>query len=300
MSEPYSPLRYPGGKAKLSPFLIQVLAHNSIVEPHYVEPYAGGAGAALRLLFEEYVESITINDADYRIRCFWDAVTGYNEEFLDLLTKTEVSVAEWYEQRKIYEAGNVEDILKLGFATFFLNRTTRSGIIHNGGPIGGYEQNGKYKINARYNRDQLARRIYRIGAYADRIKVSGLDGLDCIKEVSHSQTADRTFIYLDPPYYVKGASLYMNRFTHVQHQQLADHLLSSSHTPWVLTYDNVGPIRALYNTLPQIQFTLGYSAYTYREGKEVLIHSNTLNVPQEAVQSLPTIHFNTSGVKHDL
>jgi DNA adenine methylase len=288
MSEPYSPLRYPGGKAKLSPLLIQVLTDNKIIEPHYIEPYAGGAGAALRLLFEEYVESITINDADFRIRCFWEAVTAYTEQFLDLLAKTKVTITEWYRQRAIYEGGNVENPIELGFATFYLNRTTRSGIIHNGGPIGGYEQKGKYKVDARYNREQLARRVYRIGAYSDRIHVSGMDGLDCLKKISNKSVENRTFIYLDPPYYTKAATLYLNRFTHFQHEQLAEYLLSTNRLPWVLTYDNVDAIKRLYLSLPQIQFSLAYSAYRYREGKEVLIYPKSIQMSSDALQALPS------------
>ena len=177
MSEPYSPLRYPGGKAKLTSFLIEVIKSNGLREPHYVEPYAGGAGAALRLLFEEFVAAITINDADPRVQCFWLAVTEFTDKFLGLLEDVELTVDEWHRQRAIYEASNRKNVLELGFATFFLNRTTRSGIIHNGGPIGGYEQTGTYKIDARFNRTQLARRIQRIGIYSDRIDVSGVDGL---------------------------------------------------------------------------------------------------------------------------
>ena len=122
MAEPYSPLRYPGGKAKLAEFLVAVLRCNRLHQPHYVEPYAGGAGAALRLLFEEYVEGITINDADPRIRCFWQAVTKYNDAFLALIEDVEVTVEEWRQQRMIYEKRDLRRILQLGFATFFLNQ----------------------------------------------------------------------------------------------------------------------------------------------------------------------------------
>lgn len=290
MAELYSPLRYPGGKARLADFLIEVIKYNNLSMPHYVEPYAGGAGAALRLLFEEYVETITINDADPRIRCFWQAVTKHNDSFLQLLDESVVTVEEWHKQREIYKKRDLRKVLELGFATFFLNRTTRSGIIHNGGPIGGYNQSGNYKIDARYNRDQLARRIQRIGAYADRIEVTGEDGLALLKKLNrHHVRAKRTLVYLDPPYYSKGADLYLNRFNHEQHASLAAYLSTHKNFPWVMTYDNVEEIRELYSGFPQLFFNLSYSAYERRRGQELLIHSRSLRISHSAVQALPAV-----------
>lgn len=287
-SEPYSPLRYPGGKARLTAFLVEVMRGNGLLQPHYVEPYAGGAGAALRLLFEEYVESITINDADPRIRCFWQAVTNYNDDFLERLDRVSVNVGEWRKQREIYDRRDLRRILDTGFATFFLNRTTRSGIIHNGGPIGGYDQDGSFPIDARFNRNQLSRRIQRIGSYADRITVSDKDGLVLLREINRSRkSAKRTFVYLDPPYYAKGAELYLNRFTEAQHQSLAGYLSTDKHFVWVMTYDDVPEIRRLYGQLRRRRFRLSYSAYERRQGTELLIYPPGTLVPPRAVRALP-------------
>ncbi len=290
MAEPYSPLRYPGGKAKLCDLLIEILRANDLSEPRYVEPYAGGAGAALRLLFEEYVESIVINDADPRIRCFWSAVTEQNDRFLSLLDQVEVSVEEWYRQREIYELADAERVLEVGFATFYLNRTTRSGIVHNGGPIGGFDQSGNYKIDARFNRDQLTRRIQRIGIYADRIEVSDLDGLGLLRTLEQDGVrAAHTFVYLDPPYYAKGAELYLNRFTHQQHAELANYLSSPRVFPWVMTYDNVPAIEKLYDGFHRVPFDLSYSAFERRTGQELLIRPPSLALPAEALLALPAV-----------
>jgi len=181
LAEHYSPLRYPGGKARLARFLAAILHRNGHVRSEYVEPYAGGAGIALQLLFEEYVDRVVINDADPRMHSFWWAVTRRTREFIELVRATPVTVDAWHQQREIYATCDPETPLRLGFATFFLNRTTRSGIIHNGGPIGGYDQTGNYKIDARYNSKALVRRIVRIGAHADRIETKGEDGQDLLK-----------------------------------------------------------------------------------------------------------------------
>ncbi|MAZ71227.1 DNA adenine methylase [Porticoccus sp.] len=290
MAEPYSPLRYPGGKAKITDFLAKVIELNDISDPHYVEPYAGGAGAALSLLVQEYVESITINDADPRIYSFWRAITEHNDNFIERLESIDVSVDEWHRQRKIYQDGNVTKFFELGFATFYLNRTARSGIIHNGGPIGGYDQKGNYKIDARFNRTALVRRIRRIGVYADRIDVSSADGLSLLKTINKSPIrAAGAFVYLDPPYYVKGGDLYLNTFTHTQHKRLAEYLRNSKRFPWIMTYDNVEAIRSLYREFNQTPFDLSYSAYESRKGQEILIHPDCISVPQSALNLLPKV-----------
>lgn len=288
MAEVYSPLRYPGGKSRLAPFLVEVLRSNDITEPHYIEPYAGGAGAALQMLFEEYVESITINDADPRVYCFWKAVTEHNEQFLSLLENAVLTVEEWHRQRDVYGRCDKRSTVSLGFATFFLNRTSRSGILHNSGPIGGYKQTGNYKIDVRFNRQKLARRIQRIGAYSERINVSNLDGLALLKVLNRAPTKARnSFVYLDPPYYVKGAELYMNKFNHAQHRILAKYLSKPRNFPWIMTYDNAPEIRHLYRNFSQSNFDLSYSAYERRVGKELLIHPNSISIPDSAKESLP-------------
>ena len=279
MAKHYSPLRYPGGKAKLARFLTAVLHRNGRVRPEYVEPYAGGAGIALQLLFEEYVDRVVINDADPRLRSFWWAVSQRTREFIELLRTTPVTVDAWHRQREIYARCDFEAPLRLGFATFFLNRTSRSGIVHNSGPIGGYDQTGNYKIDARYNSRELVKRIVRIGAYADRIETKGEDGQDLLESLAKDrERAKRAFVYLDPPYYAKGRALYMNHFTRQQHESLAAFLQDSPGFDWILTYDDVSSIRRLYEGFSQLSFSLSYSAYERRLGSELLIYPSSVSL----------------------
>lgn len=290
MKKPYSPLRYPGGKAKLADFLIAVLKCNGANKPHYIEPYAGGAGAALCLLFGGFVESITINDADPRMFCFWKAVTSQNKSFTDLLAKVEVSVDEWSRQREIYNSCDCSDILRLGFSTFYLNRTSRSGIIHNGGPIGGVDQTGNYLIDARFNREDLINRISHIGSVSQQIQVSSIDGLALLKKINKCRTvAKKSFVYLDPPYYVKGPELYMNRFTKNQHWELAMYLSKKMNFPWIMTYDDVEAVRTLYEGFSRFCFNLQYSANGCKKGQELLIHPDSVEIPDVAKKELPVV-----------
>lgn len=278
-----SPLRYPGGKSLLMRFLVEVMLANGLKKPHYVEPYAGGAGAALHLLFDEYVDEITINDADPRIRAFWHAVTEHNEDFLDRLSRIRASVTEWRRQRLIYEKRDLRKQFELGFAVFYLNRTSRSGIVRNAGPIGGHDQTGNYQIGARFYRNELIDRVGRIGRYAHRIHVSGMDGLALLKGLERNRTeAARTFAFLDPPYYHKGSNLYLNGFDHGQHETLAEFLKARRKFAWVMTYDNTKEIRELYQGFSRVRFDLSYSAFERRAGQELLIHPAEVIIPAEA------------------
>lgn len=268
-SKHYSPLRYPGGKACLSEFLSGLIRTNGISNCTYVEPYAGGAGAALTLLFLEKVDNIIINDLDKAIYSFWRSVLTQTEKFIDLVFSAKLSMKEWQRQREIYRNKNSKQ-LELGFATFYLNRTNRSGIIE-GGPIGGSKQDGKWLIDARFNKAELITRIENIASYKDRISIKNLDGIELLKKIPKDR---KHFVYLDPPYYVKGSCLYLNHYEDDNHTRLARYLNSRNNFFWVMTYDNVPQIKDLYTNRRQHDFSLHYHVDLPKIGKEILVFSD--------------------------
>lgn len=277
-----SPLRYPGGKAVLSTFLGDILTINGLRDGIYVEPYAGGAGAALNLLFAEHVQRIVLNDADPCVFAIWNAILHRKGDFIRRLQETPVTIDEWKRQRVIYRQQARHSRIKVAFASFFLNRCNRSGIIVNGGPIGGVGQTGKWKIDARYNKKELLRRIEKIHLYRDRIDVYNMDAIEFLHNViGRFDHLDNTLIYLDPPYYVKGSQLYLNHYRHEDHSRLATFLRQQANIRWILTYDNVPEIRKLYQDCQYIPFNLPYSAHGRRTGSELLIYQDNLLVPRE-------------------
>ncbi|TKC93696.1 DNA adenine methylase [Polyangium fumosum] len=289
MTIAHSPLRYPGGKQVLANLLAHVIDLNNVRGGTYAEPYAGGAGAALALLFSERVDRIVINDADRCVYSFWHAIVFETESFIELLQSTEPSVEGWARQREIYQNPNGKSILQTGFATFFLNRCNRSGIISNGGPIGGRGQAGKWKINARWNGDELRRRIQKIALYRDRISVTNKDAVDFLKvDVTALDPLSKPFVYLDPPYYEKGRNLYLNYYHPDDHAQLASYITSDDVAfLWVMSYDNVPEIHRLYRRQRRVPFSLGYSAREVRDGSEVLILKRGLKFPREWAHGIP-------------
>lgn len=272
-----SPLRYPGGKGLLYSRLRTIIRENSLTSSVYVEPYAGGAGAALALLVSGQVEQIAINDLDPAVFAFWHAVVTQPVEFTRLVNSVKLSVDEWERQREVYLTSARDDHLLLGFATFYLNRTNRSGVL-NGGPIGGKDQTGNYKIDARFNRKALVERIRLIALHADRIAVTNEDGLNVIERYSDR---DDAFIYADPPYFEKAGSLYLNAFKDSDHRALSYCLKGVRRAKWILTYDNVPQVAELYPDLRRRLFALNYSAHRVMKASEIMVFSPDLSIPEE-------------------
>jgi DNA adenine methylase len=269
----FSPLRYPGGKSSLTNFFSDVIDRNFSVKPIYVEPYAGGAGAAIALLLTGKVSEVVINDLDPAMWALWSSMIEDPELFQRKVRDTPVTLEEWRRQKDIYAGGiRRSDRLDLGFATFFLNRTNRSGVL-NAGVIGGQSQAGKYKIDARYNKATLLHRIGRIGAMRDKIDVRNVDGKILIDEYRASGTC---FLYADPPYYDKGSYLYLNSFNDEQHRSLARVLNEKSAARWILTYDNVPEIQSLYARRRSQTFALHYSAHKPGMAQELMVFSDNL------------------------
>ncbi len=274
----YSPLRYPGGKNKLAKFVALVCQKNNI-NGHYVEPYAGGASVALYLLMHKYVKEITINDLDLGIYAFWHSILNGTEEFCRKIKDTKITVNNWKKYKKIHSNYTNTGLFNLGFATFFLNRTNRSGII-DGGIIGGLEQKGKYKINCRFNKEDLIGRIRLISKYKKNIHLRHLDALKLIKNLQEQTDNKNAIFYFDPPYYMRGPSLYMNSYCDRDHERVSKKIQKIKNASWIVTYDNVKATQILYRSYKKKEYSLLYTAYEKRKGREVMFFSNNLTIPR--------------------
>lgn len=274
--EHYSPLRYPGGKGKISTFFKQVIKDNCLYDGIYVEPYAGGASIALTLLINQYVSRIIINDIDPAIYAFWHSVLYSTDHLCRLIKDTPVSIDEWKLQKKKQKETTEISLLELGFSTFYLNRTNRSGII-DAGVIGGLNQSGTWKINARYNKSELIKRIYRIAKHTDHISLYNIDACELVSNLKDTLPPN-TLFYFDPPYYVKGKDLYINYYNDLEHIAIANQVNSLERQKWIITYDNVKYIRKLYTNYRQIKYSLAYTANKFTKGEEIMILSDNVFV----------------------
>lgn len=269
-----SPLRYPGGKAKMAPFLEHVIRSQTRPPAVYAEPYAGGAGAAFHLLTEGCVEQIALNDLNEGVAAFWGGVFDDSERLISSIQSTPVDLPTWYRQRDTYLDEHAEAFDR-GFATFFLNRTNRSGIL-GARPIGGLEQTGTWKLDARFNKSELIARIQRLATYRDRVRITQLDGRAFLRALDAEPHV--TFFYVDPPYLKQGENLYLANMTYRDHVALAStlHRLTS---PWVLTYDRDERVpEELYTGLPCATFSVSHTAAKQHIGNEYMIVPGHVNV----------------------
>ena len=269
-----SPLRYPGGKGKMAGVFKRIIEENDLLDGTYVEPFVGGGSVALSLLLNDYVSRIVINDKDRSIYAFWHSVLNDAERLCRAVADTPIDMNVWRRQKAVQAVKEEADLLELGFSTFFLNRTNRSGIIK-GGVIGGNDQTGNYLIDARFNKTDLMARIERIADYSDRIELHNDDAVMLINGIKDADT-DHTLYYLDPPYYEKGPGLYMNYFKDDDHRKIAATVGSISRGKWVVTYDNHPFISELCSHYRQREFSLSYSTTNGKRGEEIMIYSDNL------------------------
>lgn len=269
-----SPLRYPGGKGRLASFVGQLLAAQPARASQYVEPFAGGAGVGLRLLFDEYVDEIVLNDLNPGVAAFWRSVFSHTDQLLRCIIACEANIDEWHRQREVYQAGECNDV-ELGFATFFLNRTNRSGIL-DARPIGGLKQTGAWGIDARFDKAKLTERVRRLAVYSSRVTICEEDGVEVIDR--HLEDG-RSFIYADPPYLIQGDDLYLDALTWDDHVRLAG-LLRDAESGWFLTYDADRRITEdLYRGLRCVEFSTAHTAAVQHIGKEYAVFARSLQIP---------------------
>jgi DNA adenine methylase len=196
------------------------------------------------------VKNVILNEYDAAIYKFWLALFNKPKDLVKKIRTTKINIKEWQKQKEIldnYEMGQETSDLNIGFAIFYLNRCNRSGIL-NAGPIGGKKQLGQWKIDARFNKEALIRRINRITYYKDRIDLYNMDAVELLKErlPKLNIESNKTLVYLDPPYFEKGSKLYRHHYNESKHVKLQRFLKNEFNTKWVLSYDDVVFINQLY------------------------------------------------------
>jgi DNA adenine methylase len=286
MSQHRTPLRYPGGKQKLTPFVIEILKENDLIDGHYVEPYAGGAGVAIELLLSNKVSHIHLNDSSFPIYAFWKSIISSSEQMCHLISRASLTIEEWKRQREIVRNADKYDELEVGFATFYLNRCNRSGVL-SGGVIGGLEQKGVWKMDARFSRNELIRRIELISSRRSSISISNMDAEKYILNYIPN-LPNNTFTYCDPPYFEKSSGLYLNLYKVDDHARIAGIIQDSLPYKWAVSYDGAFEILNYYRNRRMFLYDLQYNAARVYKGQEVFIFSDGLKIPSKC--SLPYIN----------
>lgn len=265
--------------------MLEVLKANGLEGGHYVEPYAGGAGVAMELLVDGHVGHVHLNDSSYHVYSFWHSALTHTDEFCAKISRSLLNVDEWLAHREILRHPDQYSELEVGFATFYLNRTNRSGVL-TGGVIGGLSQNGKWKIDARFPRNELIRRIELIGVLRNSITLRNSDAEDFFS--NHLPTLpDQTLVYCDPPYFEKASRLYLNHYEPDDHARIAETIQRLENLKWMVSYDGVEQILGYYASRRKFLYELQYNASRAYKGREVFIFSDDLVIPRSS--ALPHI-----------
>ncbi len=272
-----SPLRYPGGKTKLYEYIKEVLDVNGL-HGTYIEPFAGGAGLAIKLLLNGDVKKIVINDSDPAIFSFWSSVLNNTEELCEYVNTVKIDVEQWENSRNIYFHPRDYSIVELGKATLFLNRVNRSGVLQ-GGIIGGKKQDGNYKMDARFTRNELISKIRAISERKDCIDLYNMDALNFLSP-SVLRHYYKVFINFDPPYVSKGGQLYLNYYKKEDHKKLHEAIANLSRK-WIVTYDVCEYIRELYRDYRGGYIDIQYSATKNKKAKEYIFFCDSLIIPDK-------------------
>lgn len=281
MTYTISPLRYPGGKYKYSSLFRTIIEKDRKINT-FIEPFCGGAGLGLALLKNKTITKLVLNEYDKFIYLFWDSVLNNTNELITLIDKTNLSIDELINWKKLYTDSeflqSCEDI-EIAYGFFLINRATRSGIF-NSGPIGGWKQNGKYLIDARFNKENLIEKINFIASKKDSIELFNLDYKDFFTSYSKNNfqlnEIDNILFYFDPPYYKMGKQLYNKYFQRDQHIELRDLLYKNNRYKWILSYDNDEEILNIFSMFKRKNTTLNHSVYMNRSRKELLFYSDKI------------------------
>lgn len=277
MSRYRTPLRYPGGKQRLAPFVAELLEHNGAIDWNYVEPYAGGAGVAIELLLDRRVRHVYLNDSSRHVYAFWKSILSEPEAFCRRISRASVTLEAWKIHREVVRHPDEHDLLDLGFSTFFLNRCNRSGVL-TAGVIGGQSQKGQWRVDARFPRNELINRVEVIASRSSRISVTNMDAEGFMLKRVVKLPAD-TLVYCDPPYYQRAERLYLNAYKPEDHVRLSRVIQRDVHRPWLVSYDGHPDIVRLYHKRDKFLYSLQYSAINYYQGTEVFIISDDLRFP---------------------
>lgn len=287
----HSPLRYPGGKRRLVPYVAAAIEANNLKPDLFVEPFAGGASVSLELLATDRVERIALADTDPMIAGFWHTVfdTGPNGEknFRWLLRQVEncdLDLATWDRMKTT----RWRALHTLGFAGLYLNRTSFNGSLYrSAGPIGGRSQSGTYTVGARFPREKLVKRLEACREFADKVEFVRCD--DAMRVVKSARALARreaweAFFYFDPPFWAKAKWLYSTWFSHLEHGELAQQLVFLRE-PYLLSYDKADEIAELYERhvakgAHLVDVELYYSGQNRVAGHEYVI-TNLDRLPEE-------------------
>jgi DNA adenine methylase len=254
---------------------------NDALGAKYVEPYAGGAGIALELLFDQKVSHVYLNDSSPLIYSFWYSILTETDRFCGMISRARLTIEAWKKHREVVRHPADHDVVQVGFSTFYLNRCNRSGVLK-AGVIGGLGQSGSWKMDARFSRRSLLKRIESLAEHRSKITVTNDDAAEFMVSKVNA-LPPKTIVYCDPPYYEGADRLYLNTYRPEDHAHVAAVIQRKLRHPWLVSYDGHPDIIDLYRNRLRFRYSLQYSAMRSCVAREVFFLSDSLELPRTSM-----------------
>ncbi|MGK7925279.1 MAG: DNA adenine methylase [Spirulina sp.] len=267
-----SPLRYPGGKSKAIPTILQYLTPTFA---EYREPFVGGGSLFIYLQQKHHYRQFWINDLNPEVYYFWKVLQNNPDRLIAESRRIKASDRkgkELFQELAEMETDRLTaDERAVRF--FILNRITFSGTIE----AGGFSQ---CSFEKRFT-DSSISRLQPLPEILKNTKITNLDYSAVLRE-----PGENVFIFLDPPYLTATESrLYGKRgnlHTSFDHQRFASLLKDCPHQ-WLITYDDSPEIRENFKFAYIHEWELQYGMNNYKQktagkGRELMITNYEVKV----------------------
>ena len=253
-----SPLRWPGGKARIAD---AILSH---MGPHlaYVEACCGGA-AVFWAKPREASKAEVLNDADGELINFYRVLHRRGRRLAREVDAMPYSRMLFDHQRSARPASQFARAARF----WYINRVG-FGAVMDKPSFGGH---AIYRCNV-----LPARILQDLDLTIERLRGVSFENIDVVRLIG---LYDRptTFFYVDPPYYDVAKGLYAQPFGTADHTRLAECLKQISGR-FILSYDDCPCVRGLYRTCHMAEVTMRYSIRKgpRRKTTELLISNRPL------------------------
>lgn len=278
-----SPLRYPGGKGRMGPYLADLMASQyGLLEVEiWAEPFAGGLGAGLHVLAADVAEEVWFCETNPALAALWRMIRTDLDDLARRIELTNPTIDLFYASREMVKNAATtggHDDQELAVAALILNRCSRSGIVApNVGPIGGKDQAGKYTVKSRFDPAKVAARLRALSPYTQRLRQYDCSGIEFLRGLDGGVGIEEEMLaFVDPPYTDVGNDLYGRGMSVAEHRELA-WILNTSPMRWALTYDATPHIWTdWYPNRAVMEYGISHSAHKQHADTEYLIVSDNL------------------------
>ena len=257
-------LRYPGGKTRAVKTLLPILKGSEVL----ISPFFGGG--SLEFAFANAGGTVHGCDFFKPVANFWQQVKENPQSVACEVAKyLPLAKEDFYMLQQRHMA--TTDPVEMAAQFYVLNRSSFSGSTLSGGMS---PEHRRFTVSSIKRLDDFV---------MPRVEVTNADMFDWLPTVlrKYARRKDTTIVYLDPPYWIEGDSLYGDKgSTHkgFDHVALAKMLkaLDKRGIKWLLSYNNSDEVKNMYAGYKQTEPQWSYGMSKDKSAKELLVYSRAM------------------------